>query len=272
MTSIPFIIRFRCGIFTALVILLLFPGRGVSQVFYTDINPDTILSTTGDFYEIDANRDGWPDFRIQLSIYTNEPFSIIRLIPLANYCYAACWFVEGCPMTERFQYNDSINSAYHWCDYSYDTYIVMNTVSFCLHSGDYMGKTNAYAGLRFGPPGNVMDGWLRVDVDTNGFWIRLKDYAFSYNGIRAGETGVGIGTLTSSPSLRVCDKGSEIVVETTSGETIRSAMLVSVCGRSIPIPAEGTRLRLNKESYSPGLYVLLIRTATGTHCVRVMVA
>ena len=82
-----------------------------------------------------------------------------------------------------------------------------------MYSGSFGGQTHKYIGLKLVRNGIDYYGWLRIDVAADGSWIKLKDYAYTENGILAGLTIMNIDRKTIESQLSNFVTETEIAIK-----------------------------------------------------------
>ncbi len=143
-----------------------------AQIIYTDIEPDFISTTIGDFYNLDLNNDGIVDFSLESSnlwpyiLQNPNGVNAIAAVggPFDDYLI---------PLSE----NTVIASPgdYFGTSGLLPVGICDDLPTYCVY--DWEGAIDKYLGLRFLINGQTHFGWARLDVINDAQWV-IKDYAY----------------------------------------------------------------------------------------------
>ncbi len=168
--------------YIAIVILICnFGQQTISQIIYTDINPDSVLTTIDQIYPtdyfIDLDHDGSDDFFIRhhqgVQFFSLNDFSSEVLIEES----------EDYRQPRILNYGDSINSnSGTWYNSHHSSLNLTN---------NWPGKMDNYIGLKFMSNGELHYGWIRIGIPADNQSCVVKDFAYnsvSGIGIKAGET------------------------------------------------------------------------------------
>ncbi len=169
-----------------------------SQFVYNDIIPDTTISTNGGVYKLDLNRDGIPDFKIELAkLSFPATMNSVDISILADYFSIASYSLDGCGnFANAFDTDYAIKNYANWSNNAtVGTYTLLTTT--CMSTGFFNGQTNKYLGLKMIKNGTIFYGWVGIDVAANASWFKMKNYAFNISSINAGII-VGINSFQFS--------------------------------------------------------------------------
>lgn len=217
------------------MVLFIFNSKLYSQIVYTDIIPDTTVST---FYPLDLNNDAIIDFYIQIGQIE------VKCFPQNSNAYLGD-FVGGLHLTQALSSSSTIcASQATWYDSNN-----AGTMASVLSTSYWLGVTNKYLGLKLIVGSNTYYGWARLDsINPSGPFI-IRDYAYNSTPnacIQAGQITLGITKNTNknvssifpnpfssstviqtsvnlkNASLTICNSYGQIVkrVENISGQTI----------------------------------------------------
>ena len=158
---------------SSIVVLLIVPFHSGAQNNYVDINPDTTI-LKGGLYNLDMNSDGTADFQISLS---NDLFFQSDIITsLGDSCFVTFHMLDVCYMIEALEFNDTVAKTNFYYTIKPDHYrLYFFGLDYCMHSGFFGGQTNKYVGLKIVKNGYNYYGWLRIDVASDGTWVKSKD-------------------------------------------------------------------------------------------------
>ena len=157
-----------------------------AQIYYHDLNPDTIISVTGQQFDLDLNNDGTVDFYIaynnfggyiQTEFYTNIG-QLGKVLTNGN----------GAPLA--LSINDNINSSqsYWICTATSSS---SSALSMNYNGAAFVGLADKYVGLRIKLSNQWYYGWIRLSIPSDTSKIIIKDYAYNQvpnTSINAGQT------------------------------------------------------------------------------------
>jgi hypothetical protein len=252
----------------ALALLFFLPLPSQAQITYVDINPDTVIITGGS-YTLDMNNDGVADY--QLSVSNDYLYPWDKIVTLPDSCYVSFYRVESCYMAWDHMLNDTIQNADFTTDKPDFYQVAFLGPSYCLHPGWFAGTTDKYIGLKLVKNGHDLFGWLRVDVAADASWMKLKDYAWADSGILAGQVVSGIGGSKTGSQLRICDGPDEITILPKTDLKIIDARIFNGVLQTWCLPVSGDRMTIHKTQFSPGLYVIHLRTSQGPRSVKIII-
>lgn len=188
--------------------IALTPGVN-AEIIYTDIDPDTILNSSGEEFFLDLNNDSIPDYRISLitnGLATSWTGGTARIMPVGNNNKVAknqdglpiivdgikkigVYGVQTNAIAGNYQgiwaSNSQINLA-KLANYYYSTYS-MNQSS----GGDFINVNDGYIGLRLQVEDKLYFGWVRLDIDAQCKSVIIKGYGYEkepYKTVKAGPT------------------------------------------------------------------------------------
>jgi hypothetical protein len=151
-----------------------------SQVVYTDVVPDATVNTGG-MYNLDLDNNGMADFQFQDThgtyLYGTFPitYDVGVLAPMAG--NAIDTIGDG---AVAHNLNDAINGSLMWVDDVAASYQLLgiNALGGAYTAGNFIGQTDKYVALRFKIGANDHYGWARIDMNSGGTMITVKDYAY----------------------------------------------------------------------------------------------
>ena len=177
-----------------------------AQIVYEDLN-DFILTTPGNFFEVDLNSDLNNDFKLTIfnSVLSGtQSYGPYAGIPFINTVDGALVngsntgsFVTVSSNPAALNYSNIINSSDTF-DPNIDDLATHATISYQgygmvsnVYSGNWSDQQNKYLGLKFTDGANSHYGWLRLSVSKTADTIIVHDYAYNSipnQGIQAGQT------------------------------------------------------------------------------------
>lgn len=181
--------------YSALAGAILTSNSASADIVYTDVN-DVTFSNNGQFYDLDLNNDGTPDFQFTISksqfggTFTtyyggtssyNILLNNIKVQALNNNEVMISQgyysnFVKALPLNTPINqlevYANGTNAMG-----SFYSFIFSNS-SFVGSVGSWGAKTNHYAGLKLNVSGKTYYGWVRLDVAAQYNSFTVKDYAY----------------------------------------------------------------------------------------------
>jgi hypothetical protein len=255
---------FIVGVFT-----FLFTSSADAQITYGDINPDITINTDEGFYDLDMNLDGIYDFKIWLSLNPNPRIKITTLNDNNSFAY---YVVDGCFMAKRFELNDSIIINPPMGNYSNTGYLALTGVSFCMHSGAFIGQTDKYIGMKLIKNGITYYGWLRVDVAADATWFTVKDFAYSPTAFRAGQIISNMDeNYEGNNEIKVFENESEIIVKPIANQKIIAGQITNLLSQANQISVDNDEIRIVKSKYRTGLYFLTLQTTSGKYSIKLLI-
>jgi len=238
-----------------------------AQIVYTDIIPDSTVTTDSAYYDLDLNNDGTFDFRFNLTLYPGgtsssalPSFNKVGVTPLNSNLIAGS-------ATGAYIYPLAMNAG--------DT--VQASLTFNMGSsqsmgsywggtapyGNWLGVNDKYIGLQLDVSGSIYYGWARLDVSATGNAFTIKDYAYmnavNQPIVAGATTSVGItennlsGATIYNDNRRVFIKlksavDGTISVNNTLGQEVYAAK------------TEGTESEISLGDVNPGVYLVSIRS------------
>jgi hypothetical protein len=195
--SFPVKIKIQCPFVNVLLLRAMFIMVLASVVstksllatnIYVDIEPDTVISEPGGFYNLDLNLDGIPDYKISRGLAGD--FSTINVSCLNDSNYVGYYSLDGCYWATALSFNDSITWSSPWINIGVSI-AGYGGITYCMSSGSFVGQFDKCIGFKMVVNGIVYFGWVRIEVGDVADWFRIKDYGCSTNPTVAG---MGIGT------------------------------------------------------------------------------
>ncbi len=182
------------------------PSDSNAQIFYEDLN-DFILTTPGNFFEIDLNSDLNNDFKLTIfnSVLSGtQSYGLYSGIPFINTVDGALVngsnngsFVTVASNPAALNYSNIINATDIF-DANIDDLATRATLSYQgygmvsnIYSGNWSDQQNKYLGLKFTDGANTHYGWLRLSVSKTADTIIVHDFAYNTTpnqSIEAGQT------------------------------------------------------------------------------------
>lgn len=184
--------------FAAGVLVLI--NKADAEVIYTDIDPDVVLDTDGNYYAIDIDNNGTADFQFLKSTFSNYDFTFGYITYYNLWCgpinssNAIAGFSNYYPYPGVLIYfpyalsmNENIDSKLAWQSNTIQLIaFIENIVGYNVHcfncswnGNSSLDVINHYFGIRFvtEEPYNHY-GWIRCDVVNDGLKLIIKDYAY----------------------------------------------------------------------------------------------
>lgn len=168
-----------------------------ADIVYTDIN-DVTFSNNGQFYDLDLNNDGTPDFKLDITkinniissyYYSSYSFYIVgvkynavALQPLnTNEAVVSGGLYidvlnQNTPINQAANWNANQNNLGYFLSYYYSNY--WSNSNSATSNGPWNNTQNKYIGLKLKVSGNTYYGWVRLDVANLYDNFTVKDYAF----------------------------------------------------------------------------------------------
>ena len=247
--------------------ILAISATAQGQIIYHDVNPDVTL-TGNDSLNLDINTDGIIDFTLYHNNYVSGANQADgqELTPrdTNKILTSGSSYVRVLKNNDRISDKDTV-----WGSYGY--FLVKGTLyGKPIEFGNWKGGiTDKFAGFRFAKNGNWYYGWARLDVDSNGKSIKIKDWAYnSYanSQIKAGQQisainekdkNIDISFYVNNRTLFIelkkdISENTNIAVYNTSGQEIRKVKLAN------------NKTEINLSDVAPGLYIMRIDSEKGS--------
>lgn len=254
---------------SSIVVLLIVPFHSGAQNNYVDINPDTTI-LKGGLYHLDLNSDGTADFQISLSNVSTYQSDIIT--NLHDSCFVSFRMPEDCYIIEALELNDTVAKTNFNYTFKPDHYrLYFWGLDYCMFSGEFGGQTNKYVGLKIVKDGYNYYGWLRIDVASDGTWVKLKDYAFGGSGILAGKVISSIDNRTIESQLTIRNYESEISITPKRNLIIAGASLFNSILQNAELKVNGNQVRITKSLLPAGMYLVRLNTSEGICTIKVLI-
>jgi hypothetical protein len=174
--------------------LLASAQRAEARIVYTAAN---VRVPTNGVVDLDLNHDGITDFKI--GIDSSFPAAVLTADAIQT---NALWGVQSGTrwMVEDLKAGTRIGKNRAFRNYSFGLYMAIVTQG--SSRGPWIGKEQAYLGLKFNINGQVHYGWARLKVDT-----QKKEVPF----IRARLTGYAYETVPNRPIIAGKTKGPDVI-------------------------------------------------------------
>jgi hypothetical protein len=258
---------------TKLLLIILVSSSSIyvnSQITYIDIDPDTTISENGGYYNIDVNGDDSAEFQIirQSSPTNNESVDINIL---KENCYVA-GIIGDCAFAVEYHLNDSIGPESWWHLYYNHFLMAFIGASVCLSSGQFIGDTNVYLGLKWIETGITHYGWFRVDVADDATWFTVKDYAYSSSTILAGQkSSTYLDEFEESDLFQIFNNDIRISVKPKEETSISDVHLLNMLSQEVPSKYTNSEVVIDKQMIPPGLYLLYLKTNKVVHILKILI-
>ncbi|MFN3939675.1 MAG: hypothetical protein ACK4IY_03745, partial [Chitinophagales bacterium] len=177
------------------------------QILYTDIDPDILINVDGEAFDLDLNGDLVKDFRFRKVLLSTEVNSFATLsgnvfpaIMYINNIYASALganAIAGELSPYSFNYPFALNEGDTICEnltwqggnsqslvYSFRYLMDLGGGGFSNYivnnEGNWLGgKTDKFLGLQLKIGGDLLYGWVRLDITSGNDSLIIKDYAFN---------------------------------------------------------------------------------------------
>ncbi len=256
---------------TSSVIALPFDSN--AQIIYEDLN-DFILTTPGNFFEIDLNSDLNNDFKLTIfnSVLSGtQSYGPYAGIPFINTVDGALVngsntgsFVTVSSNPAALNYSNIINASDTF-DANIDDLATHATLSYQgygmvsnIYSGNWSDQQNKYLGLKFTDGANTHYGWLRLSVSKTADTIIVHDFAYNTTpnqSIQAGQTIINsIEEYTSNANIHYYDN---ILYIKRENESIDLLEIYSIDGKLIlSKEIENKSEIISIPEFSKGVYLI----------------
>lgn len=190
------------------------PVIGNAQIVYTDVMPDQVVNAGGT-YSLDVNNDATPDYYLgqshqSFTYYSgllNVDIESVGLITVAAN-QAVGYQTGGVTFLKAYSFGEFIDStASDWLSAAGSSsqmvaaahVVITGVQNQTFDTGQFVGQTDKYVGLRFDIAGAQHYGWVRIDVNSGSTQFTVKDYAYrsaDSTGIYAGDNGSAVAEIS----------------------------------------------------------------------------
>ena len=253
-----------------------------AQIIYTDINPDSVLTGVESF-QLDINNDGIFDFSLKQKIFSwnnikhySNSFAGLnsnKVFSGGNTSLCSTWYYVPKPLN----FWDDMVTQYRYKIWDNGGRLSIDPPDPCRRTGMWKGAKDKYLGFQFKINGDFYFGWARMDVDSSGKSLTLKDYAY-YNDagkpIRAGSMKVSLPEDNPLKNIRVFSTEASIRIEAPINENLTGSIRLSDINgrelRSVNVKNE-KNIELNTQDLPSGVYIINILTENGTLNKKVLI-
>ncbi len=160
-----------------------------AQIVYGDVDPDVYITGDPDDYYMDLNMDG--EFEVHFDHFEDLGFSGIGcygvVTPNYLHCFMSYQFSSSASWSFAVDLNagDPVPMGFNNAPGAINLQHADGSSTYGL--GPWISAEDKYLGIWFETPSGdeAYYGWIRLQVDECGFYI--KDYAYAPGGINAGE-------------------------------------------------------------------------------------
>ena len=204
---------------------------GNAAIIYTDIVPDTTLSTDGSVYNIDLNNDNIQDFSVSLDIDSAYQSAGFQNVSGNNYVSSGG---DVRVLSAGITISSSIYSSSYWGSDlgtgAYKDNLGFLGINSSSTNGPWQGgQSNKFVGVRFDISGSTHFGWIRLSIPIGFGSVTVHDYA--YESV-AGVSIVTGDTASTTPTIIVntidlsgCDMVSVFGNSYTSSQVVNDTVV-----------------------------------------------
>jgi len=245
-------------IITSLVISLFFMVTANSEIIYTDIVPDTVVTgvPVNDIvtFPIDLDKDGNAEFYVGQHHYDN----VMDAVQFFCTQYGTGEVLidgNGQPLKLAPDAQIDVNQSV-WHD-SKSNSMDMST--------DWPGLGDKFIGLRFYKNSHWYYGWVRVNVASDVKSVKVKDFAYQKTpetGIKAGETEkTGVTEILYDNGAKIIVKNGLITINRAKQSGTTEILLFNNLGMIVAQDSfDSDEYHLTTESLLPGVYFCRIKS------------
>jgi hypothetical protein len=248
------------------VFLLFIAFNTQSQVVYTDVNPDSLVSSS---YELDLNNDGTTEFLIEKT--TDGGIDIVQATGLSNQD-SLIGYYAGFPAITGYPSALSSNEIIDGTSTFVDEGVMGGDHELIMEDADWPDGFNRYLGLKFNINGEVHYGWAKIKISTDYVAFTITEYAYNAtagaainSGVVSVEENTSVIEMTVFPnpvsenatlSFYLHDESSiDLSVYDLSGKQILAE------SRKIEKPGKQA-FQLNVSQWSSGIYFCRVNSST----------
>jgi hypothetical protein len=238
-----------------------------AQVIYTDVSPDAVVATGGT-YDLDLNNDGTVDYQFGLVHGTNNSFGLPVQYDLATLTPSTGNAIDTTTGGSATAHStaEAINSSLIWADDAGAPYQLLgiSLPSFGYQSGNFIGQTDKYVGLRFKIGAVDHYGWVRIDLNGTATSLTVKDYAYdgtAGTSILTGATATGINEqaamLSNTVSVFSADKAIRVNMNNAKAEGV--VVVTNTLGQEIAkMNITEAQMTIPVENANSGIYFVSV--------------
>ena len=248
-----------------------------AQVVYTDVIPDATIASGGT-YDLDLNNDGTADFQFQLQhgTYTYMSFPIQYdlgvLLPGSG---NAIDTING--GANAHAAGVAINNTLAFVDDSSPYQLLgVNIPIVAYSSGNFIGQTDKYLGLRFQIAGVDHYGWARIDMNATATSITVKDYAYDATAgasILTGATSTGISeSAVLANAVTVFSNANTINVNMNNAKLEGMITVTNALGQEISkTSVTAAQMSIPMNNVTAGVYFVTVSQGNAKFTKKVMI-
>jgi hypothetical protein len=226
-----------------------------AQIFYQDIVPDkTMSSWDATDIRIDTTIAGTPAYGSPRNLTIWEEFGAQIVVN----AFSDCEVMTSGGYPAALAPNEAIGPAGTWTQ---PNYAVLNNGA----QGNWRGVTDRYLGVRVKSGAQWLYGWIRMDVNTAGSSVTIKDYACNKTGgapLLAGQTTTAVDAVPTANGISLFPHPVATAALISSDKTFIDATVTlrDLCGRVVLSTAGhgGYTLSLTRGDLPAGVYLLRV--------------
>jgi len=243
--------------YTAVAGAVLATGAVNGQIVYQDVNPDVIVTKATAPYQLDLNSDANPDLVFGVVDFQGSGTTSYPGLGTFTFTYAGSYAavqpgvgaavlgaVGGSYSTFLVSALDNGNAIGAAANFGTDqaelaTVGAFNVPAFAFtypfESGEWVGATDKFLGVRFTNAGNMHYGWVRMDVAADASSITIKDYAYNSqmgSAINAGQT-LNLGNIAVDNKVTIRPMLDKAIVNVTPDLVGGTVSIVDITGKEV---------------------------------------
>jgi hypothetical protein len=263
-------------------------GSADAQVVYTDVSPDSTLST-GESYNLDLNNDAVVDFQLlqRSGSYYSGAIIYDGVGAFAMSANNAIDTTGAQGSASALDAGVRIDSTMSWVDSAAAASITpvptANGLGFVAsglfsYSGGYfLGQTGKFLPLRFdvttGPDAGRYYGWVRLSVAADAKSFTVIDYAYTHYLNSYSITGavVGISEHAKQDQVNIFAYDKNITIALDPAVTPEGTIVITnLSGQKISETAiSGSETIIPMQEAKTGIYMVTIKQSDGSYTKRV---
>jgi hypothetical protein len=241
-----------------------------AQIFYQDISPDVTLST---WSMKDINIDSSATSVLSYGGAGNLTIWEEYGSQIAINAFSNCQVVMNGSFPAALNINQVISSGGTWLQPGYS---ILNDGS----QGNWIGEIDKYLGVRIKNGTKWLYGWIRLDVNTSGSSVTIKDYACNRtpdSSIFAGQMITGIHTISISGEKLISVYPNPFNSSTTIKTSIdlKNATLImyNIFGQTTKefTNISGQEITIHKDNLPCGIYFLQFKTGEIIETIKLII-
>lgn len=251
-------------------------GSLSAQIIYTDVNPDVVLTYTGNpgtsSFDVDFDGDGTQEVILNNSGYGVTDFFIYSSLMLDRAVRSEFYLTSNySPYAVALNFGDSIKANdSNWVDNNtyFNQFIsTQNYTTLAIYSY-WAGQNDKYLGVRFETiSGQTHYGWIRMSLNAKADSLVIKDFAYNNTPnqlILAGDfsTSINAPLESNNPEINIFENILFVNLAEQTAQEGSIEVINSIGQRVYQGVITNPSMQIPLESLPKGIYIVQINMQT----------